>query len=206
MSTIPLIIMEIIKLDKQSNKRIIEITESKDFFLLGTEAGEIDLVFDLKAENINVNIYGIILGNKSKNFKIRTKTVHSAPNSSSWVLIKGIFDDKSLLDFEGMISIAEGASGSDAYLQNENLLLSEEAIVNSSPQLEICNDDVKASHGVTISTIDELQAFYLKSRGLDTFTTEDLIIKGFASEVLEKLEDENIMSLVNSYFSSATND
>ena len=191
--------MQIINLNKTENKTI-EITESKDYLLIGFDSGELDITFDLKTENINVNIYGLILGNNSKDFKLKTKTVHSVPNTNSWVLIKGIFNDESQLDFEGMISIAEGAIGSDAYLQNENLLLSDNAIVNSSPQLEICNDDVKASHGVTISTLDELQAFYLESRGLDKNTTEDLIIKGFASAVIEKIEDEQIMESVNNYF------
>lgn len=191
--------MEIIKLSKIENQTI-EVTESKDFLLVGLESGELEISFDLKAENIDVNIYGLILGNKDKNFKLRTKTIHSVPNSSSWVLIKGLFNDKSFFDFEGMISIAEGASGSDAYLQNENLLLSNDAIVNSSPQLEILNDDVKASHGVTISTLDELQTFYLKSRGLNNEITQDIMIKGFASVVIEKIEDERIMDSVNNYF------
>jgi Fe-S cluster assembly protein SufD len=194
--------MQTIKFTDKVENRIIEIHESQNFFLLGIESGELNLTFDLKAENITVNIYGLILGKDKKNFKLRTKTIHSAKNANSWVLLKGIFDDQSIFDFEGMISIAEGASGSDAYLQNENLLLSDEAIVNSSPQLEICNDDVKASHGVTISTLDELQAFYLKSRGLDDKTTDEVLIKGFASEVIQKLTEIESIDIpeVDGYF------
>lgn len=196
--------MTTIKFGDKIENKIIEIYESQDFFLLGIDSGELELTFDLKAENINVNIYGLVLGKDKKSFKLRTKTIHSVKNASSWVLLKGIFAGQSTFDFEGMISIAEGASGSDAYLQNENLLLSDEAIVNSSPQLEICNDDVKASHGVTISTIDDLQAFYLKSRGLDAKTTDEVLIKGFASEVINKLteiESESIPE-INGYFRS----
>ena len=74
------------------------------------------------------------------------------------------------------------------------------AFVNSSPQLEIANDDVKASHGVTISTLDELQEFYLKSRGLNSKLTESLMIRGFASEVIEKLEDQAMIDSVNKFF------
>lgn len=182
------------------NSKYIEVFESKDFFLVGIDSGELNISFDLKAENINVNIYALILGDSNKNFKLRTKTIHSAPRASSWVLIKGIFADQSALDFEGMISIAPGAVESDAYLQNDNLVLSNDAVVNSSPQLEIANDDVKASHGVTISTLDELQEFYLKSRGLNSKLTENLMIKGFASQVIEKLEDERIMEDINKFF------
>ena len=192
--------MEIITFDKQLNNRVIEIYESKNFFLLGLESGDLEIAFDIKAENITVNIYALILGDSDKKFKLRTKTIHSVPRSNSWVLIKGIFADQSSLDFEGMISIAKGAMGSDAYLQNENLLLSNDAFVNSSPQLEIANDDVKASHGVTISTLDELQEFYLKSRGLNSKLTESLMIRGFASEVIEKLEDQAMIDSVNKFF------
>lgn len=192
--------MKIIKFDEKLNSNVIEIHESQDFFLLGRQSGELNVTFDLKVENITVNIYGLILGDGDKNFNLRTKIIHSVPNAISWVLIKGIFADQSKFDFEGMISIKPGAVQSDAYLQNDNLLLNDDAVVNSSPQLEIANDDVKASHGVTISTLDELQEFYLKSRGLGTKITENLLIKGFASQVVEKLDDKRIIELVNSFF------
>jgi|LakMenEpi03Aug12_release.lakeMendotaPanAssembly.Ray.scaffolds.fasta_scaffold11808_8 Fe-S cluster assembly protein SufD len=193
--------MKFINLVKDiKNEEVFKISESSEFFILGLEGGNLDVVFDLVQENISANIYVLILGDGNAEFKIKTKTIHSKPNSSSRVLIKGIFADQSRLDFEGMINIASKAIGSDAYLQNDNLVLSNDAIVNSSPQLEIANDDVKASHGVTISTIDDLQKFYLTSRGLLPELSENLLIKGFAVEVIEKIQDDRIMDLVSSFF------
>lgn len=160
---------------------------TSDVFLFGFDGGELDLTLRLSRPGDNVNIYGIIIADKEKTYKINTLSDHLAKETKSRLHIKSITMDQSKFDFTGMIKIENEAQLSDAYLKNDNLVLSEDAKVNSSPQLEIMADDVKASHGVTISRVNEEEIFYLKSRGLDEFESKKLIIYGFLNDMLQKL-------------------
>ena len=93
------------------------------------------------------------------------------------------------MDFLGMINIDKIAQLSDAYLKNDNLMIGDDCKVNSSPQLEIKADDVKASHGVTISTIDDEQMYYLMSRSLSYKDSQDLLVSGFINDIVQKFPD-----------------
>ena len=90
------------------------------------------------------------------------------------------------------IHVAVGASGTDSYQSNKNLLLSNEARVDTKPQLEIFNDDVKCSHGATVGQLEEEELFYLLSRGLNENLARNLLIYGFAEEIINKIEIESI--------------
>lgn len=160
--------MRVIKIDKPDQK-IYYQNKPKKF----------DLVIELIKEGASCNFYGLVKGTDWQVFDINITIHHKAPNTNSRVLLKAVLMDGSQLNFNGMIKIDPKAQLVDAYLKNDNLLIGDDAIVNSVPQLEIEANDVKASHGVTISTIDELQLHYLQSRGLEAKVAEALIVDGF---------------------------
>ncbi len=176
--------MKKIFLNNNDVEERIEIRGTEDVVMFGCGGGKAKIEIVLNKEGSCANLYGIFVGKNMDDFEIKTISNHIAPNTNSRVHIKGVLMDKSKLNYEGMIRISKKSQLSDAYLQNDNLMIGDGAIVNSSPQLEIEADDVKASHGVTISNIDEVQEFYLKSRGLTNEIAEDLLIKGFINDIL----------------------
>ena len=94
--------------------------------------------------------------------------------------------------FNGRVFVHEGAHGTDAEQSNKNLLLSADARVDTKPQLEIFNDDVKCSHGATVGQLEEEELFYLLSRGLHPDLARNLLTYGFAEEIVEKIKFDSI--------------
>ncbi len=111
---------------------------------------------------------------------------HQAPHCKSRLYYKGILDGKSKAVFGGLVLVRPGADKTDAYQQDKNLVLSDEAEIDSKPSLEIYADDVKCGHGATAGAVAEDALFYMRSRGIDETTANQLLIKGFASEILDE--------------------
>jgi Fe-S cluster assembly protein SufD len=111
---------------------------------------------------------------------------HQAPHCTSRLYYKGILDGKSKAVFGGLVLVRPGADKTDSYQQDKNLVLSDEAEVDSKPSLEIYADDVKCGHGATAGAVAEDALFYLRSRGIDETTANQLLIRGFASEILDQ--------------------
>jgi Fe-S cluster assembly protein SufD len=111
--------------------------------------------------------------------------LHLAPHTRSQQHYKGVLTDKSKSSFEGRIFVSEKAQYTEAYQLNNNLIVGEKAAAYSKPNLKIFTDDVKASHGCTISDVSEEELLYLKTRGLDDALCRDLLIKGFLKEILD---------------------
>lgn len=109
------------------------------------------------------------------------------PHGTADQLHKCIADDRGQAVFNGRVVVGQAAQHTDAAQLNRNLLLSSRARVDTKPQLEIIADDVKCSHGATIGQLDENEIFYLRSRGLDPITARNLLLDGFAGEVLDRL-------------------
>lgn len=149
-------------------------------------------VVELAAEGVEVQILGLFIGKNSDEFVVRTKQIHSAPNTKSDLLIKSVLFDKSRLDYDGLIKIEKNAQKSDAYQRNENLIMSKEVKIDTKPELEILANDVRCTHGATIGKIDAEQLFYLTSRGISKKTAEKLIIEGFLEGVLERISEEKL--------------
>jgi Fe-S cluster assembly protein SufD len=103
-------------------------------------------------------------------------------------------NDKSRAVFNGKVFVRENAHGTDAQQSNKNLLLSNEARVDTKPQLEIFNDDVKCSHGATVGQLEEEELFYLLTRGLPENLARNLLTYGFAEEIINKIGIESIKS------------
>jgi Fe-S cluster assembly protein SufD len=117
---------------------------------------------------------------------------HRRAHCTSRQLYKGILDGKSRAVFNGKIFVRHDAQKTDAMQTNKNLLLSNDARVDTKPQLEILADDVKCAHGAAVGQIDEDELFYLKSRGLNPLLARNLLTYGFAEEVIAKI---NVASL-----------
>lgn len=112
---------------------------------------------------------------------------HAAPNAQSRQTHKAIVDGSARAVFNGRILVAPYASGTDAQQQSRNLLLSDHARVDTKPQLEIENDDVKCAHGAAIGQLDPDELFYLQSRGLDLAAAKNLLTYGFASDLIGRI-------------------
>lgn len=117
---------------------------------------------------------------------------HQVPNCVSHQTYKGVLNGKSRGVFNGKVMVRENAHGTDAQQSNKNLLLSADARVDTKPQLEIFNDDVKCSHGATVGQMEEEELFYLLTRGLPPVLAKNLLTYGFAEEVINKIKIEAI--------------
>jgi Fe-S cluster assembly protein SufD len=119
---------------------------------------------------------------------------HQQPHCTSHQLYKGILDGKSHAVFNGKIFVRHGAQKTDAMQTNKNLLLSNDARIDTKPQLEILADDVKCAHGAAVGQIDENELFYLETRGIHPDLAKNLLTYGFAEEVIDKIKIESIKS------------
>jgi len=119
---------------------------------------------------------------------------HTVPNCTSHQNYKGVLNDKSRAVFNGIVFVRENAHGTDAKQSNKNLLLSNDARVDTKPQLEIFNDDVKCAHGATVGQLEEEELFYLLTRGLPANLAKNLLTYGFAEEIISKIGIESIRS------------
>lgn len=117
---------------------------------------------------------------------------HMVPNCTSHQTYKGVLNDKSRGVFNGKVMVRENAHGTDAQQSNKNLLLSNDARVDTKPQLEIFNDDVKCSHGATVGQLEEEELFYLLTRGLPDTLARNLLTYGFAEAIIRKVGIESI--------------
>ncbi|HNA61799.1 MAG TPA: Fe-S cluster assembly protein SufD [Rhabdochlamydiaceae bacterium] len=141
----------------------------------------------LLGENSDALLQGIWqLGNKSQ-IHNHVEVQHAAPHAKSLQKFKGILSDYAQSSFEGKIYVKPVAQKTEAYQLNNNLLLSDFAIAYAKPNLEIFADDVKASHGATVSQLDEDELFYLKSRGIDELSAKKLLIEGFINEMTSQI-------------------
>jgi Fe-S cluster assembly protein SufD len=121
-----------------------------------------------------------------------TRIDHVKPHCSSRELYKGVLGGRSKGVFNGKIYVHKDAQKTDAKQTNKNLLLSEDAVINTKPQLEIYADDVKCTHGTTIGQLDQEAIFYLRSRGIDLEAARGLLTYAFASEMIGRIKVEPV--------------
>ncbi len=123
------------------------------------------------------------------------------PNCLSNELYKGVIDDKATAVFNGKIFVEPQAQKTNAFQSNKNIVLSDNASVNTKPQLEIYADDVKCSHGCTIGQLDEEGLFYLQSRGINKTAARSLLVQAFAIDILDHIRFEPIRKYVDQLIS-----
>jgi len=141
----------------------------------------------LDAENCETHLYGLYLANNSQLIDNHTAVYHSKPHCNSNQLYKGLIGGKAHGVFNGKILVEKDAQKTNAFQSNKNILLSNDAVINSKPQLEIFADDVKCTHGATTGQMDDIALFYLRSRGINEPEAKAMLNKAFASDVLENI-------------------
>ncbi len=141
----------------------------------------------LNGEGIEATLNGLSLGNANQHIDNHTTIDHAKPHCASHEVYKAILDGKSRGVFNGKIFVRKDAQKTDAKQTNKTLLLSDEATIDTKPQLEIFADDVKCTHGATVGHLDEEQLFYLRSRGIGFEEANDLLTFAFASDVISRV-------------------
>jgi Fe-S cluster assembly protein SufD len=132
-------------------------------------------------------INGLYIGKGRQHMDNYMLVEHAKPHCSSRQFYNGILDEQAHAVFHGRIIVHKDAQKTDAKQTNRNLLLSDEAQIDTKPQLEIYADDVKCTHGATIGQVEENALFYLRSRGLDEVSARRLLLYAFASECLDRM-------------------
>jgi Fe-S cluster assembly protein SufD len=155
-----------------------------------------NLNIDVIGENCTTNLNGIYQLKGQQHVDNHTKVDHIVPNCQSNELYKGIIDEKGTAVFNGKVFVRRNAQKINAFQSNGNVLLSDDATVNSKPELEIYADDVKCSHGSTTGQLDEEAVFYLRARGLSEKSARKLIVGAFINDVIEKIENEEVVTYV----------
>ncbi len=139
---------------------------------------------------------GLYLGVKRQHIDNHTRINHLKPYAISRELYKGVLDDRARGVFQGRVIVAIDAQKTDSQMNNRNLLLSDDAEVDTKPQLEIYADDVKCGHGVTVGQLDEKSIFYLQSRCVDEETARNMLTFAFANEMVDKIKIRSLHDIV----------
>ena len=161
-------------------------------FSLGGNLTRNNLRFYHKGSNISSTLKGLTILESNQHVDHNTLVHHAKPNCESHQDYKGIFSDSSVGVFNGRIIVEREAQKTNAFQQNNNILITDKSKINTKPQLEIFADDVKCSHGCTIGQLDKQALFYLKSRGIPEKEARALLTYGFANNVLESVKIPNL--------------
>jgi Fe-S cluster assembly protein SufD len=161
-------------------------------FSIGGQFVRNDVSSALDGEACESTINGLYVLNGTQHCDNYTLLEHRQPHCPSHELYKGILDDEARAIFRGKIHVHQIAQKTDAYQQNQNVLLSDNARVNTKPQLEIYADDVKCSHGATIGQIDDDALFYLQARGISKNVAHRMMLEAFANDVLSRIKIDGL--------------
>ena len=172
--------------------------ETLDLMVLALPGENIDreIDIDIVGEGAAVNLYGLYICPGDEKVRITVRLHHRVGHGTSHQLLKGIVGGTARVAFDGRIIVAPDAQKTEAYQENHSLLLSETALVDTKPQLEIYADDVKCSHGATVGQLNEDELFYMRSRGIPEKEAKTLQMLSFLSPVIpEGREEEILLSL-----------
>ncbi|MEK7070426.1 MAG: SufD family Fe-S cluster assembly protein [Patescibacteria group bacterium] len=185
--------MNFIDLNKTDSNRIILGRAGKYVAFMHNISG--DFTFEITASDVDLDIFGLFNGKGDTAFKINTVQHHKAPRSKSNLLIKGVFNDQSKFNYQGLIKIEKEGQGTHAYQKNQNIILSPDVFIASEPFLEILANDVFCTHGSTTGQLNEEELYYLNARGVEYNQAKELLIQGFLQEVFDKLKDAGVNNL-----------
>ena len=158
----------------------------------GSKKGKVRIQNDLSGPGATSRVTGAYFSDGTQHLDYDTFQEHIAPSTTSDFAFKGALRDESTCVWRGMIRVEKDAQKTNAYQENRNLLLSEKAHADSIPGLEILANDVRCTHGATVGQVDREQLFYLMARGLPRSEAERLIVRGFFSEILDRIELEPV--------------
>ena len=165
---------------------------SSHSFSLGGKLVRNDINAVLDGEGAEVTLNGLYLADGERLIDNHTAIDHAKAHCPSHEIYKGILGGRARAVFNGKIIVRQDAQKTDAKQTNRALLLSDDASINTKPQLEIFADDVKCTHGAAIGQLDEEAIFYLRARGLTYFEARDLLIHAFAGEVIDRVKIDDL--------------
>jgi Fe-S cluster assembly protein SufD len=169
---------------KQKSNSIVSVNT----FSFGGKLTRNNLEFQQVGEHVESNLNGITIIGEKQHVDNHTLITHTQPNCESHELYKGIYADSSTGVFNGKVMVEKEAQKTNAFQQNNNILLGKKASINAKPQLEIFADDVKCSHGCTIGQLDESALFYMQQRGIPKKEAQGLLLYAFGNELVEKIK------------------
>ena len=172
-------------------------------FSTGARIQRHDIGIALKGEGADCTMNGVYLADGERLMDTHTSLDHAMPHCTSHEIYKGILAGKARAVFNGRIIVRIDAQKTDAKQTNRALLLSDEATINSNPQLEIFADDVKCTHGAAVGQLDEEALFYLQARGLTRVEARDMLLHAFAGEVIEGLKIPALREQIEKNFFTA---
>jgi Fe-S cluster assembly protein SufD len=172
-------------------------------FATGARIMRHDIGIALKGEGADCTMNGVYLADGERLMDTHTSLDHAMPHCTSHEIYKGILAGKAKAVFNGRIIVRLDAQKTDAKQTNRALLLSDEATINSNPQLEIFADDVKCTHGAAVGQLDEEAMFYLQARGLNRAEARDMLLHAFAGEVIQGLKIPALREQIETNFFSA---
>ncbi len=158
----------------------------------GSKTGKTRMETRLTGEGSTGRLSAVYVVDGKRHLDLDTTQEHDAPNAVSDLAFKGVLLDDARSVWRGVIRVAQGAHGTDAYQENRNLLLSPKARADSIPGLEIDTNDVRCTHGATAGPVDPMLRFYLMTRGIPAVEAERMIVEGFLEDALERIPDERI--------------
>ena len=173
-------------------------TFSSHSFTLGGRLVRNDVFATLDGEGAEVTLNGLYLADGDRLVDNHTTIDHAKPHCPSHEIYKGILGGRSRAVFNGKIIVRQDAQKTDAKQTNRALLLTDQAQINTKPQLEIFADDVKCTHGAAIGQLDEDALFYLQARGLTYFDARDMLIHAFAGDILDRVKIEPLRRALES--------
>jgi Fe-S cluster assembly protein SufD len=156
-----------------------------------------NMKFVLNGENAEANMFGMAFLDRKQHVDNFTQIIHEKPNCQSNQVYKNVLDNEATGAFSGLIHVVRDAQNTNAFQQNNNLLLSDEAIMQTKPQLIIDADDVKCSHGATVGQIDEEALFYLRARGINEDKARLMMMNAFMHEVVQKIKVEALRDRID---------
>jgi Fe-S cluster assembly protein SufD len=172
-------------------------TEMKNLQVtLGSKFSKNSVGSHLRGENALAEMLGIFFGDGDQFFDHHTWQLHESPLATSDLEYKGALKEKSRSVYSGLIKVYEGAQRTDAYQQNRNLVLSRTARADTIPNLEIEANDVRCTHGATVSQVEDEHLFYLMARGIPKSEAQKLIVEGFFRPVIDRIPVEEIQDFL----------
>jgi Fe-S cluster assembly protein SufD len=156
-------------------------------FSLGARLGRQDTRVLLEGEEAHAELDGLYVVSGREVVDHHTVVDHASPRCTSREFYKGVLDGESRAVFNGAVVIRPHAQKSDAAQSNKNLLLSNDATIDTKPELQIWADDVKCGHGATVGQLDETQLFYLRARGIGADEARTMLVHAFAREIVERI-------------------
>jgi Fe-S cluster assembly protein SufD len=174
----------------------VELARGADFVShsasVGSRITRNDLNVRFGEERAQATLNGLVLIGGDQHVDNHTLLDHASPNCPSHELYKHVLDGKSTAVFKGKILVRQPAQKTDSKQTSKTLLLSDDAVINSQPALEIYADDVKCTHGSTIGPVDEEQVFYLRSRGVSLEAARHLLTYAFAADITRRIKVEPV--------------